>query len=597
MSQTQTTATTPEFKKYLSSPLFHLLLIAIAIVAVYFHTLDVPFYMDDFSSIRENPVIYLGQGLETIWHYAPPRVVGYLSFALNYQVHQFGLTGYHLVNIFIHLLVSLAIYGFLHRLLRTPRLQDKLPPLALIGIPVFAALLFALHPLHTQAVTYIVQRLAAMAALFYILTMLAFVQARLANSITQRSLWIGFCLLFAALAFFTKQNTATLPFALLLIEGIFFRETLKRFLIEIALVLLALLSLWLILAYGFEYRPFSLEAMQAMSRETTSISRMEYLATQTTVIWHYVKLFFIPVGLHIDYDLIALTGFANAKVVAALLGHVAMIGMALWLMRKMPLLAFAILFYYLAHSVESSLIPIRDVVFEHRTYLPDLGLSLLVAIVLLLWLPRLLDRQAITILGLVLLVLFAMQTWQRNETWRNPVALWHDNVKHAPNKARGWSILGKHYLQTQQPKLAMQSLQRSMQIQQASGKGIINTVDVINLIVALKHLERYDEALKLTKDVMAYPMPPLLRSKFLINRANIYFARKDYPRAENNLRHAIKTYPNSITARANLASLMGSTGRFDEAEKLYNEVLVLDPDNAVTQDNLKKVRALRQQSQ
>jgi len=589
-----------------------LLLIALAVLLTYYHSLDVPFYLDDFSSIQENPLIYDWHGwdsLRKLWESAPMRFVGSLSFVLNYQTGQFNVWGYHLLNIAIHLLNGWLVYALLASLLRTPRLQ-AVPPLVKTWLPLLTALLFVLHPLHIQAVTYIVQRLAALAVLFYLAALVAFIQARLSPPGKIRWRWAALCLLLALLALLTKQNTVTLPLMMLLIGGVFFGDdlvTLKR-IWQLLLGGVAVLGgVWLVLALTHNYNPFSLAAMETLTRDTAQISRLDYLAVQMSVLWHYIRLFFLPFGLHIDYDPQPLTGFANLGVLLALAGHLLVLGTALYQARRWPLLAFAILFYYLAHSVESSLIPIRDVVFEHRTYLPDVGLCLLSAwLVLQGWTSAQSRLQGApaqgTPLGLLLIVTvllggLATLTWQRNQLWRDPIALWQHNVQQAPNKARGWSILGKHLIQAERPQEGIAALQQAIRLQQATQGSNISTFDIINLIVGLKMLKKYDQALAITETALAQKLPPMLRSKFLINKSNVYFEQKQYAPAEQALKEAIAVYPQSITARANLASLLGSTGRYDEAEALYLEVLRLDPDSLATQQNLQTLRKMREQAQ
>src|SRR5690606_15959745 len=176
---------------------------------------DVPFYFDDFPSIRDNALI---RSLTTAADFAPTRAVGYLSFALNYALHDYQLWGYHLLNILIHAAASLTIYMLARWMLATPALAGHCPERARLWLPLVAALLFALHPLQTQAVTYIVQRLASLAALFYLLSMAAYLRGRLIESARQRLLCFALAGGFALLAFLTKQNTVTLPLALLLLE-------------------------------------------------------------------------------------------------------------------------------------------------------------------------------------------------------------------------------------------------------------------------------------------------------------------------------------------------------------------------------------------
>lgn len=586
----------PPFLSRLPAWIWHLLLIAVATALVYYPSLNVPFYMDDFSSIQENPRIYDWQGIGALWQYAPLRLIGYLSFAANYQLDQFNPLGYHLVNILVHFLAASAFYALLAGLLRTPRLDSDEYALARRWLPLLAALIFALHPLHLQAVTYIVQRLAAMAALFYLAAMASFVFARLAQSARQRWLWAAACLLFALLALFTKQNTATLPLALFLLELLFFTDSAKR-LLQIAAAAVGLpLLLWALLVGVFDYQPFSLQAMEAMTRETTEISRADYLAVQMPVLWRYIGWFFWPSGLHLDHANPPLTGFGDGGVIFALLAHLAVIGAALAVLRRWPLVAFAILFYYLAHSVESSVIPIRDVIFEHRAYLPDIGLSLLVAWLLLVFAARWLHGQVLLLLGIALLIALGYATWQRNILWQQPIALWENNARLSPDKPRSWSILGKHYLQAGRVEEGVQALTTAIQKQNQQAS-TVNTTDVVNLIVGYKMLKRYPEALALTEQVLKQPMEPFLRAKFLINRGNIYFDQGQLQAAEASIREALRVFPSSIIARANLASVLGNSGRWAEAEQLYVEALQFDPDNQAIRANLAKLRQIRQQQE
>ncbi|RKZ86557.1 MAG: hypothetical protein DRR19_14760, partial [Candidatus Parabeggiatoa sp. nov. 1] len=242
-------------------------LLAIVIALAYGYTLDVPFYLDDFSSIQENPIIYNWQGtLAELWQFAALRIVGYLSFALNYQVHQFQVAGYHIVNIIIHFLTGFAVLGLLRGLVRTPALNTVLSERTQRWLPLVVALIFVLHPLQIQSVTYIVQRLASLAALFYIAAMACFIQARLNPPFKKGGrrvggiFWTLACILFALLAFFTKQNTVTLPIALLLLELLFFPSPKQRLrlILTSAVAVVGLGSLWVILALVFKQNPFSL---------------------------------------------------------------------------------------------------------------------------------------------------------------------------------------------------------------------------------------------------------------------------------------------------------------------------------------------------
>src|SRR5258706_293094 len=429
----------------------HLVLLALATVATYGRTLDVPFYLDDFSSIQENSLIYHWQGVEALRQFGPLRVLTSLTFALNYLVSHFQPFGYHLVNIKIHFLAGVAVYGLARGVLRTPRLAAAVRPGTRRWLPLFVAALFVLHPLPTQAVTYTLQRLASMAALLYVASLAAYVQARLAPSAVRRALWAVACLLCAGLALFTKENSATLPLAYLLIEVALFRHRPGR-LLQLAGVAAAELALvWLVAALAFGRNPLSLGAIATLASQSAEIPRAAYFATQMPVLWTYVRLFFWPVGLHLDYAVDLERGLAGAGVWLALAAHALVIVLALVAWRRRPLITFALLFYYLAHAVESSFIPIPELAFEHRAYLPDLGLCLLVGWLLIAEAPRPWGGRMVAGISVAVLLVLGVLTWQRNEQWRHPVAFWQDNVRLAPAKARAWGNLGKSLLDAIQP--------------------------------------------------------------------------------------------------------------------------------------------------
>ncbi|MEK8016685.1 MAG: tetratricopeptide repeat protein [Candidatus Parabeggiatoa sp.] len=634
-----------DFSMRLSAWYIQTLLLAIVVALVYGHTLDVPFYLDDFSSIQENPLIYNWQGTWAdfwqLWASYQLRTVGYLSFALNYQVHQFQVAGYHLVNILIHFLTGFAVLGFLRGLVRTPTLNPLLSENTKRWLPFVVALIFVLHPLQIQGVTYIVQRLASLAALFYIAAMACFIQARLTKKSLFRIGGIIATISLALLAFLTKQNTITLFIAILLLELIFFHRETIRIKGTVAILGFGILigSLVLVLEQNpvfqtqlFEQLPV-LEKLDAFTRETTEISRTAYLATQMNVLWEYIGLFLSPASSHIDYDnnRFITTSFLyahdNYHIIArilhsepiwALIGHLLLLGLAVLSLRRWPLMAYGILFYYLAHAVESSLIPIRDVIFEHRTYLPNLGLAILCAWLLVAQLPRWLNkltRSSLAVLSItvVLVLVLGSATWLRNQMWRDPITLWQHNVAQSPEKSRGWIILGKHFIQNGQPAEGIKALNHAI-VKKTNADGSqslsVTTETALNMAVAYKMLKQYDKALEWINSSLAlkHNLRPFDHAKFLVNKGNIFFElarlsdkQGDYSKgyaqfsqSEASYRQAIQIYPANLKAHINLASVLATKGLFDEAIALYQQVLAIDPSNVYVKGNLQKLQEIRQ---
>jgi tetratricopeptide (TPR) repeat protein len=592
----------------------------------------VPFYLDDFSSIQENPIIYNWQGsFFEIWNTYKLRVVGYLSFALNYQIHQFQVYGYHLINILIHLLTGIAIFALVRGLIATPALKNNQTT---IWLPIIVALIFILNPLQIQAVTYIVQRLASLAALFYIAAMASYIQARLNPQLLTKLIWTLLCLLLATLAFFTKQNTVTLPIALLLIELTFFPGHIRRIILTITTALIASFIIWYIIATTFNLDPFSLKSLEVLSRETTNISRYAYFATQTKVLWTYISLFFWPISSHIDYAYPISQGFfigtehynwlariMHSQEFWALIGHITLLIIAAYNLRKRPLIAFGILLYYLAHSIESSIIPIKDIIFEHRTYLPNLGLAILTAYILVAKIPQYPRMIPITIISILLIL--GTFTWQRNQMWRDPVALWQHNVEQSPKKKRAWNILGKHLIQQgkleqrqgkiKQSKISfnkgIKALQRSIYIKAKNPDGSesisVTPETALNLIVAYKNLRQYKNAFTWINNSLSqsHKLGRLNHAKFLINKGNIYFelgrenhkiantkkAKQLYLNAKTAYQQALKIDKHNLKAQINLANIFAVMGKTKEAIARYKKVLEINPSNYRVRKYLEKL--------
>jgi hypothetical protein len=206
-----------------------LLLFIILGSVIYSNTLKVPFIFDDLSRIKENPYIRMNEfSVDNLVHAAfnkessANRPLGNLSFALNYYFNGLNPKGYHVVNITIHILTAIFLYFLFKSILSIPLLSTRYGHSDVIAF--FAALVWLVSPLQTQSVTYIVQRLNSMAAMFYVLSFLSYVKGRLAGDKRQRWLWFAGSILSCILALASKQNAAMLPFFILLCEWFFFQD-------------------------------------------------------------------------------------------------------------------------------------------------------------------------------------------------------------------------------------------------------------------------------------------------------------------------------------------------------------------------------------
>ncbi len=460
---------------FLASRWFPILLILLAGITAYSGSLFVPFEMDDHTI----PPLAANE-LQNILLHGGARRVTDLTFALNYRLTGLSLLPLHLTNLFIHLASAVTLYLLIRITCQalTPPAGVRHSSLSFSGqfLPMGAALLFVCHPLQTQAVTYIVQRYTLLATLFYLLAVLGYVSARHAylTDAPRRILWIwGLVTVLAALlALGSKQIAYTLPVMLVAVEYIVFRGRLfnRRFVAICGGILFVsiLLALYRWREEGVAGFLFDLRLATA---EDTTISRSGYFLTQQRVIVTYLRLLCFPLQQSLFHDYPLSTSLMSAPVLAAVALHVLLLAAAVTLLRVtrgipeprdanrcalLRLAALGIIWFYLALAVESSLIPIRDVIFEHRVYLPSCGFFLALCAVAGAAVQE--QRRRMVLAGALLatacLTLVSL-TIARNRVWNDPLRLWQEAAQAAPNNSLALANLASKYLENNKPDKAL----------------------------------------------------------------------------------------------------------------------------------------------
>ena len=421
----------------------YFLIIAIGVLC-YSGTFDASFNFDDIPNIVQKESIRNPLDIKSIWAGSKTRFVADFSFAINYAVNGLQPFGYHLVNLIIHILTAITLYWFVILLFITPELRKN--PLArhAKGIALAVALVFTSHPIETQAVTYIVQRITSLASLFYLLSLALYLKARLYYDQNNRrhSLFYAGSLAAALLAMFTKEISVTLPICILIVEYFFFSPSFPMIWRRVKYLWPMLLTLLVVpinylASMGYLVRHFGVAA------ETDTISRMDYLLTQFNVIRTYLRLLIFPANQSVDYSYPISHSFLEPATFASFLLLVSLLALAFFLFRKFRLLSFGIVWFFLTLLVESSVIPIRDVIFEHRLYLPSMGIFLAITVLVFYALGKK-PRILFALFALVVL-LASLGTVHRNVLWKRQVLLWHDAVKKAPLKARAYLNRGVGY--------------------------------------------------------------------------------------------------------------------------------------------------------
>lgn len=402
---------------------------------------------DDEPNILSNPNIHIdqidGSSLKKTFYLKSQdlskaervtRPLAYLSFALNWYVGKNQVFGYHVVNFFIHFTTTVFLYLFIKNSLMLPRFDNAYRGSAHTAA-FLSAMIWAIHPIHVTAVTYIVQRMASMAGMFTIVSLYAYLKARTAVT---RPRVIGFftasggC---ALCAFATKENSAMLPVSLffyecLLIRGVAGTDVKKMWRWGApALALVIIAGLLYIdpsrLLDGYENRPFS---------------PVERMMTQSRVVLVYLKMLFYPLQseLTLVHDIDVSTSLWSpwTTLPCILLVAVSFFSALFWLSRRQPLVAFAVVFYFINHAIEGSFIGL-ELVYEHRNYLPSMLLFLIPVMLLLKTLNYFSYSRKFQMLFVVSVALILASightTFAYSNLFRHGLIFWRDNARKSPN--------------------------------------------------------------------------------------------------------------------------------------------------------------------
>jgi Tfp pilus assembly protein PilF len=436
-------------------------LLAAAIAVIYSNTLDVPWHLDDYHNIVANgdiksaqPNLYglVGTCVQFFKTALSKRPLAKSTLAINWYFGGKSTFGYHLVNIAVHILTSWVLLLTCLTLFKTPRLSERYSYDQIFFISLLAVSLWAFNPIQVQAVTYIVQRMASLAALFYVLGIYLFLNGRLSDNLKQQYMYYLACMASWLAACLSKENAALLPLSLLLVETVFFQDTARR---EVKLKLIAItagIGLLIAAAGALFFLDGNLGGIFVY--HSRFFSAGERLLTQGRIIIFYLTLLVYPTPnrLSIAHDIELSSSLMHPwSTLPSLLIIFLMVGGAIYQIRKWPLVSFAVLFFFLNHAIESTLIPL-ELIFEHRNYLPSLFFYLPVAAGICRVMDHYQKRSRIISLALtafipLLLIGLGAGTYVRNSVWRSEKLLWEDALSKAPNASRPLHYLAWVYEQ------------------------------------------------------------------------------------------------------------------------------------------------------
>lgn len=544
----------------------------VAFVALaYLPSLTAPFQLDDGLLFEHNIVSRSFAVWDQLWYYDPSRFLTNLTFTANYVFGGGNVFYYHCVNLLVHFGVGWAFYILLKQLQRSLSLHANSSKIIPDWSIYFSVLIFLIHPIQTSAVTYIIQRSTLLASFFYLWALIFYSGYRLDNKKRLYALALGSSLL----GVFCKPIIFTLPLILILFEwlvfpkdseGIKFKALRVLPFVTVVLIVPVLLALW-------RYKGLSWENLFSMTRETDTLSRSAYLFTQFHVIIVYLRLLLLPIGQNLDYDFPLSQSLFEPATLMSLTVIVLLLWLAVRWSRSHVVLSFAIFWFFLTLSLESSVFPIADVIFEHRLYLPLAGFSLFLPTVM----AGIFKNKKVAVCMLSLIVAgYGYLTFQRNLTWRNPEKLLLDTVAKSPGKQRAYHNLAKFYSEQGKYDLALENYKMALTLD-------MNYVPSINNYANLLVKKGKDkEALKYLNIAIAvspdYEVAYFTRAMVYVRLNHPELALADYEKV-------ISLNPYFASAYLNRGNILAENKNFQEALKSYQKALKLDPRDGLIYKN------------
>lgn len=545
---------------------------------IYSSSLKGPFLLDDGRNIEKNSNIRMTRltwnNLNQIAHSGllPNRPLAYISFALNYYLHRYNVVGYRLINILIHLVSGILLYLVVKNTMVLPVVTSRYGHF--MWIPYVAACVWLIHPLHSQSVTYIVQRMTSMAAMFYMLSMWLYIKARQSDrTIFQMVLFAG-CGISGILALGTKETSATLPVFIFLYEWFFFQDLspgwLKRRIILIVGVGVLFCSVVFLYTDG---QPLAKIMATYKTRDFTLLQRV---LSESRVVILYLGLIFYPHPdlLNLDYDFPLSYSIIDPP--TTLLAFAIIIGMltlAFWLAPKDRLVSYC-LFWFLGNLVIESTVVGLELVFEHRTYLP----SMLIVVMTILLVNRYLRPNLLKVVAVIsLIMVLSVWTYERNSVWNSDVTLWQDVVKKSPQKARPHNNLGNALRRQGKLSEAIYHFKEALRIDPNYAKAHNN----LGIVLATQG----DAETALSHFYLALELNPSYAEAY--SNIGVTLARQGrLDEAINNFSIALRLKPDYAKVHNNLGAALVRQGRLKDALEHFKAALLIKPDDLEIHNNL-----------
>lgn len=514
----------------------------------YANSLNGAFVFDDQHHIEANESIRSVIPLSR--HLATRRPLVSLSVAINYAIGGLDPWGYHAFNLLVHVLAALTLFGVVRRTLILPRLAASFQNHATI-LALAVAALWAAHPLTTQSVTYVIQRGESMMGLCYLVTLYCVIRG--ADS-KRSARWFGAAVAACFCGMAAKAVMITAPLIVLIYDRIFLAEGFASALRRRWTLYAGLCASCLVpVATGVWGGVFTTASVNAtMGFGYKGATPLQYLCSQPGVILHYLSLALWPAGLCLDYAWPVAHGAARILLPGVVI--VVLLVLTIWALRVRPALGFVGVWFFLILAPTSSIVPIRDLAFEHRMYLPLAAVVCLLVLGLNHVITAVARRGSLSQAsggGLFIIVVsafviaLAVRTRARNEDYRSELAIWSDTAAKRPTNARAFRGVGDAYFEARQ---------------------------------YADSITQYEEALRLN---------PGESGRFVYERlGTAYQMLAQNEKAESLFRRMLEIAPDSAEANFNLGNCLSQKKAHAEAIPFYRRAVELDSTNAEAYINL-----------
>jgi tetratricopeptide (TPR) repeat protein len=552
------------------------LLVVAAGLLAYHNSLVGALVFDDLPSISENPHI---RQLWPLWDVLShsSRPVVHLSLAVNYALGGINPWGYHLFNVAVHILVALTLYGVVRRTFRSETLRSTFGQAGswLAGA---ITLIWLVHPLHTEGVTYTIQRCESLMSLFYLLTLYCVIRS---DDASRENLWKIGAVVSCALGMACKPVMVTAPLVTLLYDRVFLGKSWRDIMPRRGWLYAGLAASWLLLPPLLANAPTEWNASAGF--EFKGIPPLQYALMQSVVIVRYLRLAFWPHPLCLDYGwqyhwqemVQAGDVLPDLMVVAALLAG------TVWAWNRKPSLGFLGAWFFLILAPTSSLIPVADPIEEYRMYLPLAAVVTGAVVVAFVLGKRILSKQSGFVLGWVacgfVVVPLAVLTIQRNRDYISGVVIWQDTVAKCPQNPRAHYNLGVDLTPAGRIPEAFEHYEQALRIKPDYGEAHNN------LGILLQKSGRETEAIEhYERSLQIDPK----NAKAHSNLGSVFLQEGKVSDAEREFEQALRLNPDDAITHRNLGVALAQAGRVGEAIGHYEQALRIQPDYAAAHSNL-----------